>query len=393
VNDLLIENIGQIVSGNFQQPLLDGDAILLREGKIDGIGSRSTLPTNGVEQVVDAGGCQVWPGLIDSHVHVVFGDFTPRQRALDFIDSCMHGGVTSMISAGEVHISGRPSDAVGLKSLAILAAKSFNKARPSGVKVMAGGVILAPDMIENDFKEMAEAGVTHLGEIGLGAVHDWDLAATMVKWGNKYGLKAMMHTGGASIPGSTVIGAAEVLKVQPDVAAHLNGGPTATPIEHTERIIKESKIGLEIVQCGNISAIKPIIELAQTYQALDRIIIGTDMPSGTGMVALGVLRTMASIASLGNIAPELTVAMATGNTANIYDLPHGEIAPGKEADLIIVDAPLGSVADDALSTLEIGDTVAVGAVIIDGVVRVNRSRNTPPTKKSVSIPWMQAGGH
>jgi enamidase len=298
-----------------------------------------------------------------------------------------------MISAGEVHISGRPSDAIGLKSLAILAAKSFNKARPSGVKVTAGGVILAPDMIENDFKEMAEAGVTHLGEIGLGAVHDWDLAATMVKWGHKYGLKAMMHTGGASIPGSTVIGAAEVLKVQPDIAAHLNGGPTATPIEHTERIIKESKFGLEIVQCGNISAIKPIMELAQTYQALDRIIIGTDMPSGTGVVALGVLRTMASIASLGNIAPELTVAMATGNTANIYDLLRGEIAPGKEADLIIVDAPLGSVADDALSTLEIGDTVAVGVVIIDGVVRVNRSRNTPPTKKSVSIPWMQAGGH
>jgi enamidase len=190
-----------------------------------------------------------------------------------------------------------------------------------------------------------------------------------------------------------VIGADEVLKVQPDVAAHLNGGPTATPKSHVERIIQESNIGLELVQCGNITAIRDIVHAAARHSSLDRIIVGTDMPSGTGMVALGVLRTMASIASLGDVSPGQVVAMATGNTARIYDLPSREIGPGGEADLIIVDAPLGSEAEDALATLQIGDTVAVAAVIIDGVVRVNRSRNTPPTKRQVSIPWMAAGGH
>ena len=393
MDDLLITNIEKIVSGNFQQPLLDGDLILVRNGKIDSIGAKSSLNFDTVERVIDAGGCQVWPGLIDSHVHVVIGDYTPRQRTLDFIDSCLHGGVTRMISAGEVHIPGRPSDAIGLKSLAILAAKSFSKARPSGMKVMGGGVILAPDMTEVDFKEMADAGVTHLGEIGLGAVHDWDLAAQMVKWAHKYGLPSMMHTGGASIPGSTVIGADEILKVKPDIAAHLNGGPTATPTEHIERIIKDSKIGLEIVQCGNTFAIKKISKIAAVSNSLDRIIIGTDMPSGTGMVALGILRTLAAISSLGGISPEQAVAMATGNTAKIYNLKSGEIAPGREADLIIVDAPLGSEADNALDTLRIGDTVAVATVIIDGVVLVNRSRNTPPTKKQVEISWVEASGH
>lgn len=393
MGDLLIKNIGQLVSGNFENPLLDGDAILVQDGAIQAVGFGSSLDDGSIEHVIDAGGCQVWPGLIDSHVHVVIGDFTPRQRTIDFIDSCLHGGVTRMISAGEVHLPGRPSDAIGLKSLAILAAKSFNKARPSGVKVMAGGAILAADMTESDFEEMAAAGVTHLGEIGLGSVHDWDLAAQMVKWAHKYGLKVMMHTGGASIPGSTVIGANEVLKVQPDVAAHLNGGPTATPKEHVERIIKESSIGLEIVQCGNITAISSIVKMAAESDSLDRIIVGTDMPSGTGMVALGILRTLASIASLGGVSPELAVAMATGNTARIYGLSSGEIAVGREADLIIVDAPLGSEAEDALETLTLGDTAAVAAVIIDGTVRVNRSRNTPPAKRAVRIPWMAAGGH
>jgi enamidase len=69
------------------------------------------------------------------------------------------------------------------------------------------------------------------------------------------------------------------------------------------------------------------------------------------------------------------------------------IAPGREADLVIADAPRGSQAGDALETLKIGDTPAVAAVIIDGAVRVNVSRNTPPAQRAIGIPWMKAGGH
>ena len=69
---------------------------------------------------------QRWlPGLIDSHVHPVAGDWTPRQNQLGWIDSCLHGGVTTMISAGEVHMPGRPKDVVGLKALAITAQRTL----------------------------------------------------------------------------------------------------------------------------------------------------------------------------------------------------------------------------------------------------------------------------
>src|SRR2546425_9013377 len=66
----------------------------------------------------------VLPGLIDSHVHPVFGDFTPRQRTVDFIDSMMNGGVTTAISAGEGHPPRRPRGVVGVKALAIVAAEA-----------------------------------------------------------------------------------------------------------------------------------------------------------------------------------------------------------------------------------------------------------------------------
>jgi enamidase len=390
---MLIENIGQIVSGDIDKPRVEGDAIVIREGKIVSIGRKEQLSTNGITNVIDAGGCSVWPGLIDSHVHPAIGDFTPRQNMLGFVDSCLHGGVTGMISAGEVHVPGRPKDKAGLKALAILTAKAFNNFHPSGVKILGGGVILDPEMTEADFQEMTAAGVTHLGEVGLGNVNNWDEAAKLVGWAHKFGMQAMMHVGGASIPGSNIIGAEAVLTVKPDVASHLNGGPTAAPIQDIERIILESDIALEVVQCGNVLALREIILLAKKHRCLDRVIVGTDMPSGTGVIPLGILRTLSWICALGDINPAQAVAMATGNTAKVYKLTSGKIFPGADADLVIVDAPTGSQAKDALETLQIGDTPAIAAVIIDGQVKVYISRNTPPPQKQVKIPWLKAGGH
>lgn len=383
--DLLIRNIGQIVSGNLKEPLVAGDAVLVRDGRITAVSHEQALDTTNVTRTINANGCTLMPGLIDSHVHVLLGDFTARQQTVGFIESCLHGGVTSMISAGEVHLAGRPQNAVGLKALAIIAAQSYANARPAGVKVQGGGLILDPNLTEGDFEELAEAGVKHLGEIGLGSVTDWVLAGKMVGWAHKYGMKAMMHVGGASIPGSNVIGADAVLTVRPDVASHLNGGPTAAPLADVERIITESNIALELVQCGNMLALQNVARLIHHHNALERVIIGTDTPSGTGVVPLGMLRTISAVTTFSDIRPEQAVAMATGNTAVIYELNRGFIAPGYEADLLFVDTPVGSVADSALEALAIGDLPGIAAVLIDGEVKAGVSRNTPPPKRKITF--------
>lgn len=392
MSTLLIENIGSIISGEFDHPLLDADAILVRDGKIAEVGKRESLTTN-ADSVIDAGGCDVLPGLIDSHTHPTFGDFTPRQLAINWIESCLHGGVTRMISAGEVHTPGRPKTAIGTKSLAIAAAQAYGSFRPGGVKVQGGGLLLEHGLTERDFEEMAANGVRHLGEVGLGGVYDWEVAAEMAGWAKKNGMNVMMHVGGASIPGSNIIGADAVMTVQPHVASHLNGGPTAAPMRDIERIVTETNIALEVIQCGNVYALQQIVQLAKQHNALHRIVIGTDMPSGTGVIPLGMLRTIAWVASLGDVPPAQAIAMATGSTARVYNLNAGRIAPGLEADLVIADAPLGSVAASALETLKIGDTPAIAAVLIDGQVKCYISRNTPPPQKKVIIPGMKAGGH
>jgi enamidase len=388
----LIRNIGQIVSGDIAQPLLDGDSIAIADGKIVGVGRGLD---DDADTVIDARGSTVVPGLIDSHCHPVFGDFTPRQRTIDFIDSGLHGGITTMISAGEVHLPGRPKDIVGLKALAVVAAKSYANARPAGVKVHAGAPILELGMVEEDFAEMARAGVKLVGEIGLGSVKTGKDAAPLVRWAKKHGMTVTIHTGGPSIAGSNAISAEVVLEADPDVVGHINGGTTAMSEREIDALVA-TRMALEIVHCGNGKAALHALRRAQEAKATERIIIGLDAPSGTGVVPLGILRVLAHLVSLGGVAPEDAVCMATGNTARVYKLPVGIIALGREADVCIVDAPIGSQGRTALEALRIGDLFGVSMILIDGQIKIGRSRNTPPATRAAEVVKGQgplAGGH
>ena len=388
----LIRNIGQIVSGDIAKPLLDGDSIVTADGKIVAVGRGLD---DDADTVIDARGSTVVPGLIDSHCHPVFGDFTPRQRTIDFIDSGLNGGITTMISAGEVHLPGRPKDIVGLKALAIVAAKAYANARPAGVKMHAGAPILELGMVEDDFVEMAKAGVKLVGEIGLGSVKTGKDAAPMVRWAKKHGMTVTIHTGGPSIAGSSTISGEVVLEADPDVVGHINGGTTSMSEREIDALVA-TQMALEIVHCGNGKTALHALRRAQEAKATHRIIIGLDAPSGTGVVPLGILRVLAHLVSLGGLAPEEAVCMATGNTARVYKLPVGVIAPGREADFCIVDAPIGSQGRTALEALRVGDLFGVSMILIDGQIKIGRSRNTPPATRAAEVVKGQgpaAGGH
>jgi enamidase len=385
MNKVLLKNIGIIVSGDISNPILKGNAILIEDGKIKQSGQEGDLDAAGAEMIIDCDGATVTPGLFDSHCHVVLGDYTPRQKQTGFLESEVHGGVTTFISAGEVHLPGRPKDPAGTKALAILAAKSFANFRPGGGKVVGGALILEKGLVKADFEELAKEGVRTVGEIGLGTIKNPEDAAPMVKWAKECGMTVMMHTGGTSIPGSSTVTAEMVIQANPDIASHINGGPTAVAMNEVKRLVTETDLALEIVHCGNPKITVEAANLCVEQNALDRIIIGNDAPSGTGVVPLGVLRVICHLASLTAIKPEEAICMATGNTARIHKLPRGVIAEGKEADLTIMDAPMGSVGEDALSAIEAGDVPAVAMVLVDGEIVVSKSRNTPPPVRKPKV--------
>ena len=375
MSNLVIKNIGTIFTGDISDPLINGPvSILVEEGKIKAIEKGS--PFEG--KAIDANGMTVCPGFIDSHSHPVFGDFTPRQNQLGFIDSSLHGGVTSMISAGEVHLPGRPTDPKGTKALALLAQKSFAKARPAGVKVYGGALILEKGLVEQDFKELSEDGVWLVGEIGLGSVKAAAEARMMVEWAKKYGMKVLMHVGGTSVPGSSTVTCDDVLTARPTVACHLNGGPTAIPLEEAKKVIDQSDSAIELVHCGNPLSAFEIARFMKNKAILNRLIMGNDAPSGTGVIPLGMWRMVNFISSLCGIPAEIATCCATGNTKNVFALKHGMVKVGDEADLQIIDAPMGSAGKDAKEAIELGDIPGVAMVIIDGTVKTQVSRNTPP---------------
>ncbi len=377
---LLIKNIGKLISGDITNPVLNSNSLLIEDGKIAEIGSVSESGVS-PDSVIDANGTTLVPGLIDSHCHVVFGDYTPRQKQMDFIESETHGGVTTVISAGEVHLPGRPKDPAGTKALAILAAKSFSNFRPGGAKVIGGSVILEKGLLEKDFEEMACEGVRVVGEIGLGSVKFASDAAPMVKWAKKNGMTVLMHTGGTSIPGSDTVTADQVIATDPDVACHVNGGPTAMSIDEIEKLISETNYAIELVHCGNVRALVDTVNLGLKYDALSRFIIGNDAPSGTGVIPLGILRVICTVASFSTVSPEQAICMATGNTAKVFGLNTGFIRSGLPADLVLMDAPMGSVGKTALDAIKTGDVPGISMVMIDGKIHVKTSRNTPPAAR------------
>jgi enamidase len=62
------------------------------------------------------------------------------------------------------------------------------------------------------------------------------------------------------------------------------------------------------------------------------------------------------------------------------------LQPGKDADVVLIDACAGGSQPDALSALRNGDVPAVSAVFTDGVPRfVGRSRNTPASIRDVKV--------
>ncbi|MHB2266486.1 amidohydrolase family protein [Aliihoeflea sp. PC F10.4] len=378
VGRLAIRNIGLLLSGRMEEPILDADCIVAEKGRIVAIGRARDMDLEDIEIVVDANGTTVTPGLIDSHVHPVIGDYTPRQQQLSWIDSTLNGGVTTMISAGEVHAPGRPRDIVGLKAHAIASQRFYENFRPSGVKVHAGAVVIEEGMVEQDFKDLSDSGVKLLGEVGLGSVKRGDVAREMVSWARKYGMQSTIHTGGPSIPGSGLIDKDVVLEADTDVIGHINGGHTALPDDQIICLCESCSRGLEIVHNGNERAALLTVNTAKELKQLDRVILGTDGPAGSGVQPLGILRMIALIASLTDTDAEIAFCFGTGNTARQRDLDCGIIEVGRAADFVIMDKAQHSPGRTILDSVKQGNLPGISMTIIDGVIRTQRSRNTPP---------------
>jgi enamidase len=378
---LAIINLSGAVSGRLGDSRVEAESLLVEDGRIVAIGEADG---SDADSVLDAAGAVACPGLIDTHVHVVFGDWTPRQNALGWLESYVHGGVTTVTSASEVHLPGRPTDPAGVKALALAAQRAFSSFRPGGMKVIAGSVIVEPGLSARDFVELAEQGV-RLAKVGFGAWERQADAAPLVRAAQRAGFVVMAHTGGASIPGSSSVTLEDLVALAPDIAGHANGGTTALPEDDWSRLLTEFRGFVQLVQAGNLRSALGILREAAERDALERILIATDTPTGTGVMPLGMLKSIAELSALGSLPATDALALATGNPARALRLEQGVLAPGAPADLVLLQAPLGGSRADPLAAIEFGDLPSIVGVVVDGSVRALRSRNTPAPVREAQL--------
>lgn len=382
----LIYNIGTLITGDIKHPLSKEDSIYIEDGRFVEVGTSR----RDADIIINAHGLLVAPGLIDGHVHPTIGDFTVAQNSTSWVSHYLHGGITRMVSAGELHYPGLPLDRQDpklFKGLARLTKNCYDRERPSGVKVDAGTLLLTSGLTETDFGEMVELGSKCVKFIfyPYGKVPGED--EQYVRWAKEKGLVVKIHSGGVSRSGVSVPADADlILRLGPDVVGHINGGPIPMSFGDMDRVIAESDFWLEISYAGNYSAAVHVAGRTLEKGELNRVVLGTDTPAGTGVTPRGILRIMALVASLGNVPPELAICLATGNVARAHNLDSGFIETGKPADLVIMGKIQGCQANSHLEFLKMGDLLGVSMVIIDGNICIReRSQQTPPPQVKAVI--------
>jgi enamidase len=382
---LAIVNIGRLYTGDIARPALEAEAVYVENGRIAALGANSQILGRAPHSVLDARGLTVMPGLIDCHVHPLIGDWTPRHKILDWLSGYGRGGVTTVVSQGAPHLQGRPRDGLGAKLVAMLSARTFDTFRPGGVRVAGGVVLLEPGLGEDDFREMHAAGVRYVGEIGISGIRDPEEAAPMVRVARSLGWRISMHFGGPSIAGSRAMGLAEALAIAPDVVAHVNGGSTGRPDEEVLGVLQTMPAAfVEGCYHGGLRQLVLVARTLAERRELGRLVFGSDSPSSIGITPQAILRMIAQLAGLTDITVGELVAAASGNAGRAFALGRGTLTPGAPADLLVVDAPLGGVADDATAALVRGDMPSIALTLQEGRPLPERALNTPFPNRDVA---------
>src|SRR5581483_6483756 len=292
MGSVLIRNIGTIVSGDLAAPLIDADSVYIEDGLVREVGT----DRGDADTVIDANGLTLTPGLVDGHTHPVFGDYSPTQNSVGWMRAYLHGGITTIVSAGELHLPGLPLDRPDpklLRDLAVLYHRCTVGFRPGGLKIVGGTMLLTPGMTEDDFDVLAGEGCRVVKFIFFPYDAAMDEGIAYAKWARARGMTVKIHSGGVSRSGlSTPAGAAVVKALQPDIVGHASGGPIPMPLADLEELIRDTDGYLEVAYAGNPRWSVRLVEQLRQLHALHRITVGTDTPSGTGTAPRGMLRTI-----------------------------------------------------------------------------------------------------
>ena len=258
------------------------------------------------------------------------------------------------------------------------------------MKVHGGAMLLEKDTDFSHIDRAFESGMRIIGEVGVGSLKDPVRAGELSAHARALGMTVHMHCGCTSDRGPggdehPYFSAEDVMEVQPSIASHANTFASLSDDDIDMLCSDGGPPYVEVVQAGGTRSMLRVVEGLSEAGALDRLLIGTDTPTGYGITSLGVLKTIGDICSLGGVEPEVAWAIASGHGAKAFGSDGNVVAVGVVADLVVMDASLGSVYDTATEAIAAGEFPGVAVVITDGVVRVRGSLCTLRARRVADI--------
>ncbi|MGZ3145733.1 amidohydrolase family protein [Lentzea chajnantorensis] len=305
----------------------DWTSVRFAEGLVTGCSVGSAAQDG--DEVVDARGGTVLPGLIDSHVHLVPGALA---------QSLNHGVTTvlDMFSKPDVVAAARQqaatrTDVADVRSSGIGATAPGGHPSPLYAPIPT---VSAPGEAERFVADRVAEGVDHLKVIsgvgGLWPALDSATIAALVTAAHARGLVVVGHV-------SSAAGLDQLVSAGADVVAHV---PT-DDLDDTlvdRMALAGISVGPTLVTAENAlrSANRAAATVRRLAEAGIPLLAGTDAPNPGTAFGQALHRELELLVGCG-LSPAEALAAATAEPARVFGLgDRGRIAPGLRADLVLV---------------------------------------------------------
>ncbi|MFD0047970.1 amidohydrolase family protein [Actinomycetes bacterium NPDC127524] len=403
----LIKN-GTLIDGTGNEPVRNA-AVLIKDNRIEKVGTLDSITAPNDAEVIDAEGGYILPGLIDTHVHMMFEVKDMREtlvtpfslkfyQAIEHLKRTLNVGITTVRDAGFTDVGVKqaveqglikgPRMQVSINPLTITGGHGDSWMR-SGIDVtsktypgMPSGLCDGPEEVRKRVREMLRAGADIIKVHATGGVmsptdhpeftqfSEEELSIIVQEAAFRRGVKVMAHAQGAEGVKNAIRAGIHSIEHgifldDEAIELMLKKGTYLVPTLLAPVSVLEASKNTENMPEYAVAKAREVVDIhresvAKAYKAGVKIAMGTDagvMPHGTNLRELGLMCSIGMTPMEAIVATTKVAAECMGWGDRV-----GTLEKGKAADFVITKTnPLENI-----TSLEAANNIVL--VAKDGVV-------------------------
>ncbi len=354
---VLLTGIGELATQDDDLGELSDAAIVLDENTVAWVGPAAHAPA--ADDRIDLGGRAVLPGFVDSHAHLVFaGDRTAEFAARMAGSPYAAGGIRTTVAATRAATDNSLRENLAALTGELLRAgvTTFECKSGYGLDVATEvrslrlavevtnettflGAHVVPDGIERDdyvalvAGEMLTACAPHARWIDVfceRGAFDEDEARAILAAGERAGLQARLHANQLTAGGAVQL-AVELAAASADHCTHLSDADIDA--------LAGSTTVATLLPLAEFSTRQPYPDARRLLDAGATVALATDCNPGSAYSTSMPLAVALAVREMRMTPAEAVRSATVGGARALRRDDIGTIAPGRSADLVVLDAP------------------------------------------------------